>query len=276
MPFNTTIKPAQIEFVAQPSASFTQAYNVINNTDSPLLVNTSVLPWLPQGNDGSINYNNVPTNPHFEFSLNNSDLRLDQSFVLRPHENRQLVLKIKSLGSNPLGDSYFTFFINQDVSRQANIEGSGGQATARIGSHILISTSNTENPTSNLSTSKIFVSSKIVDIFYPPINITGLVTNSSDYFNKITGKLVITKNSQKITETELFPSNVLAHSSRQIACLSDDNPTTCTLSPPYWPGVYTVTINNLSTTFYVFPFSILIFCTILGGFIFSIIRKNKT
>jgi hypothetical protein len=107
-----TLKPAQIELVAKPGVSLTQAYQVTNNSDSSLMVSTSVLPWLPVGADGSLTYDGVFPNPDFSFSLANSDLQLGQSFLLRPGQSRQLVLRIKSDPATPLADSYFTFFVS--------------------------------------------------------------------------------------------------------------------------------------------------------------------
>jgi len=275
MPFNTTLKPAQVELIARPGITLTQAYNVINNSSSPLVVSASVLPWQPRGTDGAVSYEGVPTSPDFEFSLANSDLRLNQSFVLRPSENRQLVLKIKSTSATPQGDNYFTFFINQDLGGQLNSDSTGGQATGRLGSHLLISTSNTENPPSTLKTTSIKLSPRFTDIFFPRVSINGIISNESDYFAKTTGKITVTHRGQVVTQTELFPHNVLAHSDRSLACLSNNDPVPCVLHPPFWPGVYTVTINNQSANFYVLPFSLIIFGIFVGSFIYSLIRKTQ-
>jgi len=276
MPFNTTLKPAQVELITQPGISLTQAYNVTNNGDTPIVVSATVLPWQPQGTDGSVIYDNVPPSSNFEFSLANSDLRLNQSFVLRPGENRQLVLKIKSNVASPSGDNYFTFFINQDLSGQLNSDSTGGQATGRLGSHLLISTSAIENPDSILKTTTIKLSTHFTDIFFPSVTINGVISNESDYFAKTTGKITISHRGQIVTESELFPYNVLAHSGRSLACLSNNEPVPCVLHPPFWPGIYTVTINNQSANFYVLPLSLIIFGIFVGSFIYSLIRKNKT
>lgn len=273
--FSATLKPAQVELVARPGITLTQAYNVVNNSNTPMVVSASVLRWLPKGTDGSVSYESVPVSADFEFSLANSDLRLDQSFVLRPAENRQLVLKIKSATATPPGDNYFTFFVNQDLGGQLSSDSTGGQATGRLGSHLLISTSTTENPPSILKTTNITLSPRFTDIFFPKVSISGLITNESDYFTKTTGKITITHRGQVVTETELFPHNVLAHSDRSLACLSNNEPVPCILHPPFWPGVYTVTINNQSANFYVLPLSLIIFGIFVGGFIYSLIRKNK-
>ncbi|MBI2465294.1 hypothetical protein HYV64_04080 [Candidatus Shapirobacteria bacterium] len=273
--FSATLKPAQVELVARPGINLTQAYNVVNNSSSPIVVSASVLPWKPKGTDGSVNYEGVPTSPNFEFSLANSDLRLNQSFVLRPAENRQLVLKIKSNSATPVGDNYFTFFINQDQSGQLNSDSTGGQATGRLGSHLLISTANTEDPPSTLKTASITLSPRFTDIFFPRVNINGIISNESDYFAKATGKVTVSHRGKIVTETELFPHNVLSHSDRSLACLSNNEPIPCILHPPFWPGVYTVTINNQSANFYVLPFSLIIFGVFVGSFIYSLIKKSS-
>jgi hypothetical protein len=278
--FNATLKPAQIEIVAMPGASLTQAYDVTNNSDSPLVISTSVLPWQASGTNGSITYDNIPSNQNFEFSLANADLRLGQSLVLRPHENRQLVLKIKSLATAPPQDAYFTFFINQDPSGQLNSDTSGGQATARIGSHLLVSTSSTENPAISFAPATFNSSTRLADVFFPTINFTGTIANKTAYFTKITGKLTISKSDKTVAEIPLFPDNVLAYSSRDFRCLLEDKPISCSLHPPYWPGVYHATIStdsgpSLSTTFIVFPFSILAFILLIGGFVYQLVKKKK-
>lgn len=275
MPFNTTLKPAQVELVAKPGITLTQAYNVINNSNSPIVVSASVAKWNPTGTSGLVTYDGIDASPNFEFSLANSDLRLGQSFVLRPSENRQVVLKIKSTSATPSGDNYFTFFINQDLGGQLNSDSTGGQATGRIGSHLLISTSTTQSPVSTLKTKEITFSPRFTDIFFPKVSINALITNESDYFTKTTGKITVSHRGQIVTETELFPHNVLAHSDRSVACLSNNEPVPCILHPPFWPGIYTVTINNLSANFYVIPFSLIIFGIIVGSFVYSLIRKNS-
>jgi hypothetical protein len=275
MPFNTTLRPSQLEIVARPGITLTQAYTVTNNSDSPTILSTSILPWHPQGTTGSVTYDDPPPLSRFDFSLANSDLRLGQSFILRPRESRQLVLKIKSATDTTPGDSYFTFFVNQDPSSQLNSDISGGQAFGRIGSHLLISTSNTQDPPVNLKVKQINVTPRVVDIFFPQINISGLVSNQSDFFTKTVGKLTVSHRSQIVTETDIFPHNVLAHSDRSFNCLSNNLPTTCILHPPFWPGVYTVSLEGVSTQFYVFPFSLILFILLLGSFVYSLIRKNR-
>lgn len=280
MPFNLTLSPAQIEIVAKPGITLTQAFEIKNEGNSPLIVYASVLPWVASGNDGTIQYENVPSNPNFNFSLANADLKLGESFVLKPQENRQIVLKIKTATEALATDGYFTFFINQDQSSQLNSDITGGQATVRVGSNLLFSIANTENLTSKITPITIKTSAKILDVFFPKIIINGEVSNQTDYFSKINGRLTISKSDKIVTEGTLFPDNVLAHHSRQFNCLSENQPIICDFNPPYWPGKYTATISiegggSTSTNFYVFPFSIIIFLLFIIG-IGYLIKNWKT
>jgi hypothetical protein len=276
--FNLTLSPAQIEIVVKPGTTLTQAYEVTNEGESPLVISTSVLPWVASGTDGSIQYDNVPTNSNFNFSLANADLRLGESFVLKPQESRQIVLKVKTATESLATDGYFTFFVNQDQSGQLNSDITGGQATARVGSNILFSIANTEKPVSKITANSVVTSSKILDVFFPKIIISGEVSNQSEYFSKINGQLIISKADKVIKEGTLFPDNVLAHHSRQISCLSENLPIPCDLKAPYWPGKYTATISiegggSTSANFYVFPFSIIIFLLLIIGVGYLIKRQ---
>lgn len=275
-----TLKPAQLEFVAKPGASFTQAYQVTNNSSSPVVVSTSVEPWLPAGPDGSVTYQNVLSNPDFEFSLNNADLKLGQSFLLRAGESRQLVLKVKSSATTPQHDYYFTFFLTQDLTSSLDSDSNFTSAAGRLGSHLLISTSNTESPVSEAKITNFSASSHLVDTFFPHLQFTGQITNSSVYFFKPVGQLSLSKNGLLVQKMTIFPNNVLASSSRSFFCQSDNQPVVCTFSPPFWPGLYqaTVTLDSPSasatTTFFVFPFSIT-FLSIVVLFSFLLLNHRR-
>jgi len=271
MPLNLTIKPAQTELVAKPGVTITQAYTITNQSSTSVTLTTEVLPWVPVGTDGSVSYQTTRS-PSHQFSLSNSDLSLGQKFTLKPGENRQLVLKIKSTPDTPLADSYYTFFVSQDFFGESS-------ASARLGSHLLLSTSNSETINSDLSLSNFSVSPLFKDIFFPRLVFSAQIDNSSSHYAKPEGKLTITKNNLVIQELDIFPNNVLAHHSRDLMCNQNNEPVPCTLSPPFWPGAYTATIKlnstTVTTTFFVLPYSLL-FASLIIGFLFYILitRRN--
>lgn len=279
MPLNITLSPAQTELIAKPGTTLTQAYNITNNTASPQYLSTEVLPWQPDGSDGSVVYDQVPLNQYLNFSLANSDLRLGQSFVLKPNETRQLVLKIKSNSSIPQSDAYLTFFVVQNPGViQSNL--SGTATSARLGSHILLSYSSVADPKQELDIVKWTASPRLVDTFFPQIRLDGVVHNSGDFYTKSIGKITLTKGNQTLEAADIFPHNVLSGTDRNISCLKDNLPIPCTLHPPYWPGMYSASVSlngtSASVTFFAFPFSLLLLISILAGLYFFSRRRPKT
>lgn len=263
---NLSISPPQLEIVLKPGATFTQAYQITNNSDQTVFLSTSIKPWRPTDTVGSLAYDNsIPPNPHLHFSLANANLKLNQTFRLPPHTARQLVLKIKADPNAALQDSYYTLFISQDPSATLS---QSPQNLVQIGSHLLLSVSATASPQIKSSFSSFSASPLIKDSLLTPISLTAQINNLSNYFFKSSGNLTISKNQQIIKQLNLYPHNVLAHHSRQISCSTSDTPPrprVCTLSPPFWPGKYTATLNlsydnhtnSASISFYVFPFPLL-------------------
>lgn len=277
--FNLTLSPAQIEYVLKPGITIIQAYEIINNSESSISLNTEVLPWIPTGTNGSVNYSQAVNNPGIQFSLNNADLQLGQFFTLAPGAKKQLVLKIKTDSALAFSDSYYTFFVSQNQQNTLNSDTSFTAATGKIGSHILLTFSNVENPKVSSEIKNFIISPKLKDVFFRPITIKGQIKNNSDFFFKTNGKIVITKNDQTIKEYTLNSDNVLSHHSRDISC-SEEN--SCQLNPPLWPGSYKVIVtldDNLDakpyeTSFYVWPISPVLFILLVIGIIFGV-RKFR-
>ena len=276
--FDLTLSPSQTEFVLKPGITIIQAYDVINNSDYNITLNSEVLPWIPSGNDGSVNYNQAINNPNIQFSLTNSNLEIGQPFIVPAGSKRQLVLKIKTNSNIDLSDNYYTFFIFQNQNT-INSQDNFSQATGKIGSHLLLTVSDTENPKIESEIKSFSTSPKIKDIFLKPITFSGKVQNNSDFFFKINGKITITKNDKTIKEFELDSNNILNHHARNITC---ENQTTCILNPPLWPGHYNLKLELDSslnakpyeTSFYVFPISPILFLLLITALIF-IYKKFK-
>lgn len=279
--FNLTLSPSQVEFTLKPSVTIIQAYEVSNNSSQDITLNTEILPWVPVGNNGSVNYLQAATSSDLDFSLANSDLKIGQPFILKANSKQQLVLKIKTSKEINLSDYYQTFFVYQNQN-PLNENDNFSQATGKIGSHILLSVSNTENTSikAKLESFKIFP--KIKDVFFTPINFSGEIKNDSTYFFKTGGKIIITKNDSPIKEITLNNDNVLTNHYRSFSCVDS-----CKLNTPLWPGKYQVTlkmdenlgITDSSYSFYILPISPLLFILLIVGIIFGIkkirTRQNK-
>ena len=280
--FNLTLSPAQLEYVLKPGVTIIQAYNVTNNSDSSITLFTEVLPWIPSGTDGSVNYDQAVNNPNIEFSLGNSDIQLGQSFTLAANSKQQLVLKIKTNSTTALTDNYYTFFVYQNSEISTISKNNNSQAIGKIGSHLLLTVSDVENPKVESKIEKFSITPKIKDVFFQPITFKGQIKNNSDFFFKINGKITITKNDKIIKELTLNSDNVLNHHSRDFSCSNETN--VCQLNPPLWPGHYNVNVTldsslnakSYDTSFYVLPISPIIIILFIVGIIFGFKKFKKT
>lgn len=283
--FDITISPATTELILKPAGTFTQAYQIKNNSHQTLYLSTSVKQWQPANNTGSITYSDYSSD-QINFRLGNADLKLGQSFIIKPKQEKQLVLKLSNRPHTPNQDYYFTFFINQ-----VDPGGQTGTAIGQIGSHILVSSSQdlTIEPKTNIKT--INITPKIKDVFLTPISFQIDLENQSSHFFKATGKLIIQKGNRTITELTITPQNILANSSHLLTCLPDNGPgqnndqsIPCSIKPPFWPGPYTTTlkldseINYTSTpqTFIILPYFIFAVFIVIAGIIFTFKRIKLT
>lgn len=272
--FNLSLSPPQIEFVLKPGITLTQAYQVTNNSDNPITLNTEVLPFLPQGDTGSVSYSSLLANPNIAFSLNNANLKLGQPFTLQPQESRQLVLKIKTSSDTELSDYYSTFFVYQSTDLPAN-DSNISQSIGKIGSHILLSVSNSESPKISSQIKKFTISPTIKDVFFTPLTFSVNIKNNTNYFFKSYGKISISKNQKIIKQLNLEPQNVLANHQRSLIC---ENQTNCTLTPPLWPGKYVASLEldpslnapSVSFSFWVLPLSPIVFIILSLSLVYSL------
>ena len=273
--FNISISPPQTELVIKPSGRFTQAYQVKNNGNQTLYLSTSIKQWLPIDSTGALHYFDTATD-QISFSLANADLNLGQNFILKPGQDKQIVLKLVSSKATPDQDYYFTFFVSQ-IDQGGSTSASLGQ----IGAHILMSSSSNLTTEPKASINSIKTSPKLKDIFLRPISFQVDLQNQSDNFFKAEGKIVIQKGGKIIKELAVNPQNILANSSHYLTCL--DNPS-CSINPPFWPGPYTATLKldsevnytSSPSTFLVLPYSIFALFVIIFGFIFLFKKLKKT
>lgn len=255
---NLSIQPSQLEIQLKPGANYIQSYIVKNLSDQTVTLNTSVDTWLPQGSNGNIVYLNSP--PDLNISLSNSDLKLGQNFILNPNQSQQLVLKIQAITP---GDHYFSFFINQEIITNNS---TNSTQLIRLGSHVLISVSDSELPVTNFKIKNFKVQNPFIDCFFSNVNFSGEVKNDSDYFDKFNDYIKISKNNQEIKKIEIPPNNVLAHNSRQFTGL---------LQKPLWPGIYQASVSNQNITFIVLPYTLLLFLLLLIVITKLLIDKKK-
>jgi hypothetical protein len=270
--FDLSISPSNNEFFIKPGQKYLLGFNITNNSKTTQTLSTSIEAWLPKDNQGKVSYTNVIADPSITFALNNADLQLGQTFVINPKETKQLVLKITTTPYTNRKDHYFTFFLTQKTEEQIS---------GKIGAHLIITTQ--EKQDTSLLIKNFKASPLIKDSFLKPIYFSSTVTNNSSQFNKITGKLSISKNNLTIKEFTLSPDVVLGGYSRLVRC-ADKNAEIipCALNPPFWPGFYTATLTInaekplvAQTTFFVFPYTVFIILGIITAIILITMRTKS-
>ncbi|MBI3619883.1 hypothetical protein HY214_01945 [Candidatus Roizmanbacteria bacterium] len=133
-----SISPPLLQLVMKPGASILIAYRVENKGD-PVILNSYLRNFESSDSLGKISIKNNLEGP-IRFSLENSNLKLEEPFFLKTNDSTQLLLRIRAPEGAPEGDYYHTLLVESQPS--ANYEGSVfSQAKATIGSNILITVS---------------------------------------------------------------------------------------------------------------------------------------
>ncbi len=282
MAFNTTLTPAQAEFLIKPGENYIRAFNITNNSSNTLTLSTNIKSWSPKNNTGEVSYDNfLPDNPNLSFALNNTDLKLGQKFILQPKETKQVVLKIKTTSNLSYGDYYYTLFFEQITEQKAK---------AQVGAHLIFSSVSDKSVQEDFQISQFTTSPQIKDIFLTPINFQIIYKNNSPYFTKINGQFTISKNNQIIKKYTILPDTLLGNNTRKAVCLDTANqqneeyPTVvpCSLQTPFWPGFYqaqiTYSLNNETKTqqisFFTFPYALILFLITLGIVLYLFFQRH--
>lgn len=210
-----SITPPLLEVQIQPGKSLTQAYQISNNSETELVLKAEVVPFEPADEEGGVKFREV-FEPKIGFLLQNADLRLGQSFLLRPGESKQLVLKIRVPKNAPEKDEYYTFLISQ-VPKTLLGE-SASQALVRIGSHILVSISKEERLARKGRVVKFEARPKVADVF-SKVNFDMIAENTGNRYFKPEAELKIEGWGRGVVEElKIRPDNILAFSKRRLSC----------------------------------------------------------
>jgi len=263
-----SVWPPIIDVLLQPGKSISQTYQ-LKNLGNDTIITTSIVPFQPADEFGHIQLLPQQAPPQY-FSI-------PAPFPLKASQTKNVVLKITIPETAQSTDHYLALLFHADT--KSLIKNSGSTITGSIASNILLTISqpNTINHTASI---KQFTTAKFLDSF-SPIPFTFRLQNTSDNHFKAIGQINIFNSFKKKIATIPFrEDNILADSIRQL---------TTTSSSLDWNslfplGKYTATAditpqnstNSVSQTisFFVFPYKLLIFLSILFT-IYLIIKKRK-
>ena len=222
--FGLSISPPHLEVIIKPDKSILIAYKIQNFGD-PVVLKANVYSFIPKDNYGNITIKNELEGP-VRFSLDNSNITLDQPFFLNSKDEQQLLLRIRLPEGAYEGDYYYTFLA--ETVPNPGISGvTGSQAKGRIGSNILITVTETGRidlkgkivifdvlPRFNLNF--LGLKYKIFDSG-DPIPIVLILENAGKNMIKPNGDIVLKGNFGEKTVFNIIPQNILAESQRQIS-----------------------------------------------------------
>lgn len=278
--------PSLVEIVAKPGKSITQAFEVSNKSERDVYLTTNVYPFSAQGNEGRVsldlNSQECWQMPCGEvFSLENSGIGLNETFLVKSGESQQLVLRV-DMPEMIMDDGYFTLLVSQS-SEGEFLNTSGIAGAGAIGANILATISEDGVNRSKMRIDEFSTDKIVIDIF-DQLLFKGVVSNQGSSFGKIDGEIhinnVLSKN--KII-LYLRQDNVLVNGKRQITCRTDTEEIEtkdCSFSSVL-PGLFSAKLilngeeeGSKVTRFVVFPVKIFMVC-LLGGIFAYLLRKKR-
>jgi len=272
-----SLSPPLLELFIKPGKSIMVAYK-LDNLGDPAFINLKVLPFEAKDNLG-----NIRIKPEFEgpvrFSLDNSDLQLEQPFFLKTNGSQQILLRIRIPENIVDGDFYYSLLA--ETAPPTASEGIGSaRAKATIGSNILVTISNSGNI--DIKPRVVLFSTRggVFDSF-DKIPLVFIVENKGKNMIKPEGQITLKGNFGETAKYDIISKNILAESQRLIeATPSADlssriyHPSSLVLSG-FFIGKYNLSTQVSfgensptifgATTFYAFPFKI------MGGVLLAIL-----
>jgi len=278
-----SLSPPLLELFIKPGKSIMVAYK-LDNLGDPAFINLKVLPFEAKDNLG-----NIRIKPEFEgpvrFSLDNSDLQLEQPFFLKTNGSQQILLRIRIPENIVDGDFYYSLLA--ETAPPTAGEGIGSaRAKATIGSNILVTISNSGNI--DIKPRVVLFSTRggVFDSF-DKIPLVFIVENKGKNMIKPEGQITLKGNFGETAKYDIISKNILAESQRlleatpsaAIDCNNRRDAKFCVSTSLVLSGFF-IGKYNLSTqvsfgensptifgatTFYAFPFKI------MGGVLLAIL-----
>lgn len=135
-----SMSPPIVETLIKPGKTVLIGYTVQNLGDpTPLLF--KIRSFSPQGDYGEMIIDQELSGP-IRFSLDNTDMELEQPFLMRSRDIRQALIRIRIPEGTPEGDYYYTILAESQPAPDIGGQ-SSPRATASIGSNLLITVTGT-------------------------------------------------------------------------------------------------------------------------------------
>lgn len=291
-----SLSPPIVQSYIKPGNSIKVNYTLENRGD-PTIIKAYLLPFEPQDIYGNVRLKSKPDDS-IQFSLENSGLQLNDSFILKSGQSTNLNLVVKVPENIREGDYYYTFLIETEPPPAEQ-----GTSTARLkttlGSHLLLTVTSTGtiapviepglfSITPRFTFSFLGKKIQVVDSF-DTVPVMLLLKNTAENLTSVTGNISLLPiiGSKKVYP--LIPAYILKQSQRLMTTTPstkancDSQNKKCNIPRSLFisgmllgnytvlaqltvPGSQPVTI--ASTSFTALPLKIMGFVLLLGIFIF--------
>ncbi len=281
-----SITPPISEIVIMPGKETVQNFTISNDGNDGI-ASIYLIPFRAQGEEGSVALDEesiIDDSSLFMpwFNLVSPVGNLGEKFYMAGGSQKTVTLYISPPLDAPNKDYYFTLIFELDNEIPQGSIATGSESRARIGTNILISVSDRENPSKNLNITE-FSALKVIDSL-SKLKYTVRIGNYGSYFLKTIGKISIDPIIGEIETLSLAPLNVISDSIRNISCIESEEIVKCQSSKNVLFGVYKSTISvsadeigqiqEKTITTVAFPFSILS-VAILIFITYRIIKRNN-
>lgn len=237
-----SITPPLVEMVIKPGKSLLIAYTLTNYGD-PLIMKSYILPFEPRDELGNIRLKNRFEGP-VRFNLDNSEISLNQSYVLKSGGSQQLLLFVRVPEGAPEGDYYYTFL--SESQPPPTIEGVAlSRSKASIGANLLITVTNSGHTEYKAAVTGFDILPRYkISLFNKTLNLVDsndivpiklIVSNYGKNVVKPQGTIELKSVFGERSVYDLLPQNILSGGQRllsatpsaQIDCDASNKPATC-------------------------------------------------
>lgn len=223
-PVGFSIDPPLLRVQIKPGKSITKIFKIENKQDSDKSVVARLVPFNKSDSQGNpiVDVKNTANWLRF-FSLSNSNIKLNEPFIIKGKSSEQLILSITIPETANLEDLYLTLLVSTyDNSLESDLKGSLISAT--IGANMLISVTSDLNPATILKIEKIepisgsftkFSRQYLADNL-SPLTFTALVKNSGKFTTETKGIFKVAKNNLPVYLDGVLPQYIISGSERRL------------------------------------------------------------
>jgi len=222
--YGLSISPPLLRVHIKPGKSITQVFNIQNLSQTDLTLVANIVPFTESDSQGNPLINPKATAPWLNyFSLANSNITLNQPFIVQANATDQLVLSLSVPNTAPLKDLYATLTIST-YQNMVEAETAGTQVSGTIGANLLITISSQPFPDTNLRIVNFTPQNgsffRIGDLYFAdnlsPLSFSATVSNEGNFAAETKGIFRLTTNNRPVYLDGILPVNVIAKSKRQL------------------------------------------------------------